>query len=106
MIIIFGMDRKKQQMSFFKKEGYGIVPIENNALKEFEILVLEVNDRSLDKSGNTTVKPTDFEVIKLFWEDWFLQSGIENYNIVPISTSREVVEQEILSFIKKNWLNN
>jgi hypothetical protein len=98
----FEKSGEQNMVSFFKKEGYGIVPIENNALKEFEILVLEVNDRSLDKSGNTTVKPTDFEVIKLFWEDWFLQSGIENYNIVPISTSREVVEQEILSFIKKN----
>jgi hypothetical protein len=85
---------------FFKQEGYGIVPLQNEALKEFEILVLEVDDRSLDNSGNTTIKPTDFEIIKLFWEDWFEKSGIERFKIVPISTSRENVEKEILSFLE------
>ena len=37
--------------AFFSKSGYGIVPVQNENLKDVEVLMLEVYDRSKSESG-------------------------------------------------------
>ncbi|MCS5488863.1 hypothetical protein [Algoriphagus limi] len=85
--------------NFFLKNNYGIVPVNNPVLTEFEVLVLEINDRSLDVAGNATVHPKDYEIIKLFWSDWLQKSGVKKFDILPISSSKDLAQKNILEFL-------
>lgn len=86
--------------AFFDKSGYGIVPINNSYLKDLEILAVEFNDRSLDKSGNATVFPTDFQILELFWTDWMIKSGVKNFRMKRVFSSKQEAEDEILRFFE------
>ncbi len=85
--------------AFFKRCGYGIIPVRNPVLRDFEVLVLEVDDRSLGVSGNATVHPTDYEIIELFWKDWMEKSGVKHMEMHPLVRDSREAEQNILSFM-------
>jgi hypothetical protein len=86
--------------AFFAKSDYRLVPISNDVLKEFDVLVLEVNDRSLDVAVNASVHPTDFQILKLFWSDWLSKSGVEKFEILPVASSRDLAQKNILKFLE------
>ncbi|WP_179352193.1 hypothetical protein [Winogradskyella vidalii] len=87
---------------FFKTSGYGIIPIDNENLKNTEILVSELYDRSLNRTtGSQTVSPNDFEILTLFWEDWLKQSGVKHYKILDTANSKEEFLEELKMFISK-----
>lgn len=84
---------------FFRQGNYGIIPANNAALKDLEVLVLQMEDRSLSGSGNATVQPTDLEIVKLFWSDWLTKSKVKRFELRPIVASEEEAEKEILRFM-------
>lgn len=88
--------------TFFDKKGYGIVPVDNPILENLEVLLLEAFDRSLDKSGNATVYPSDFEIMKLFWEDWMEKSGVKRFEIYQTAADVNEARQRISDFIGIN----
>lgn len=85
--------------TFFKKNQYGIVPVDNPVLAHVEILALEFNDRSLDKAGNATVHPTDYQILELFWTDWMIKSGVKSFKMKSALSSENDAEKEILGFL-------
>lgn len=84
---------------FFIEKKYGIIPVNNSILNNLEILVLEINDRSLDIAGNARIFPTDYDIIELFWSDWLTKSGVKNFKIKKIFSSETDAEKEIFSFV-------
>jgi hypothetical protein len=66
---------------FYSQRGYGIMPVQNELLKDCKVLVLELDDRSV-VNGLTTANPTDTEITKLFWQDWLVKSGIAKRNVL------------------------
>ena len=87
--------------TFFAKNNYGIVPIKNSALKNLEVLAIEFYDRSLSKeSGSSRVIPDDFEIMKLFWTDWMLKSGVKRFEVHENFSSISQSESVINSFIE------
>ncbi len=95
----FQQSGEKDLKTFFEQNNYGIVPVDNPYLKDIEILVLEMYDRSLSKGGSATVHPTDTEILKLFWSDWLEKSKVKRYELRPLMTTEEEVEQVVMSFI-------
>ena len=93
---------EKDMKNFFAKKEYGIVPVENNSLKDLEVLVLELYDRSLSKGGNATVIPKDKEIIELFWHDWLTKSGVKKYELNFTASSKEQITQVIKRFLDVN----
>jgi hypothetical protein len=87
---------------FFIQNNYGIVPIQNQELKNLDILLLEAYDRSLDKSGNATVFPSDFEIMKLFWEDWMTKSGVRKFKMLKTASSINEASNNINKFFFDN----
>ncbi len=85
---------------FFDENQYGIIPVKNEYLKNFDILVMELYDRSLDKHGAAKVHPTDADIIKLFWSDWFEKSGVKSYELHTCVSSQRTAEDIILNFIR------
>ncbi|WP_282036468.1 hypothetical protein [Saccharicrinis aurantiacus] len=81
----FREEFKKSGMSdmktFFNENEYGIVPVENEYLKDIEVIVMELYDRSLTETGNATVYPTDNDIIELFWNDWLTKSGVKRFEL-------------------------
>lgn len=61
---------------FFEEGKYGLIPFKNPLLSDVDILVLEIDDRTI-VNGLTTVFPTDSEIIKLFWSKWISESGLD-----------------------------
>ncbi|MCG8753424.1 hypothetical protein [Tenacibaculum finnmarkense] len=88
--------------SFFDASGYGIIPVENKALENVEIIVAEMYDRSLSRStGSQTVSPNDFEIMKLFWADWLTKSGVKHYRLLQTSNTKEDLFANIKEFIEE-----
>ena len=84
---------------FFNDEGYGITPLNNELLKETEIIILEMDDRSINEKGNATHKITDQMVIELFWNDWFKKSGIKKHKLVHKANRLDDLNRQIKNFI-------
>jgi hypothetical protein len=88
---------------FFRQNPkFRIKPVKNARLKNLEILVVELYDRSLTKAGVATVHPTDMEIIKLFWCDWLQHSGVKRFELHPIAGSKDEAEKVILNFLDIN----
>ena len=81
------------------KNKYKIAPVNNPYLKNLEILVLELYDRSKTLGGAATVQPTDMEIIKLFWSDWLKNSKVKRFELHPIANSKDDVEKTIIAFL-------
>lgn len=82
-----------------KHKNLYIKPVKNPNLKNLEILVLELYDRSLSPQGSATVHPTDMEIMKLLWTNWLQQSNVKKFELHPYAISRDEVEKIILNFI-------
>jgi hypothetical protein len=95
-----GNDRTIEQ--FFTDEGYGITPIMNPLLKEIEIIVMELDDRSVNQNGNATEDISDMDIIKLFWSDWLTKSGVKKYELYSKAASESEVDNNIKDFIFLN----
>ena len=88
---------------FFKKnKQFRITPVRNPHLKDLEVLVMELYDRSKSKGGAATVQPTDMEIIRLFWSDWLERSGVKRFELHPYANSKDEAEKIILQFLGVN----
>jgi hypothetical protein len=71
---------------YFHKNGWGITPLTNKLLaKDVKILVLQLFDRGATNGKNVNI-PSDLEIIKLFWSNWLVKSGIKPQNFRLMST--------------------
>lgn len=100
--IRFVASKEKEMEDFFKKNNYGIIPVNNPLLKDCRFLILEFYDRS-KKNGASTKTPTDFEIMKYFWKDWLIKSGVEDKDIEIYETmnNRDDVKKVFNTFINK-----
>jgi hypothetical protein len=85
--------------AFIKSSDFGITPVNNPNLRELEVIVMEMYDRSLDQAGNATVHPTDYEILQVFWEDWLEESGVKRYSFRPCLSTKEEVDRVLEDFI-------
>ena len=93
---------EKDLKHFFTNSGYGIIPVKNSNMDNMEVFVSEMYDRSLNKkTGSQTVSPNDFEIMKLFWEDWLEKSGVKHYKLLDTSNSKEDFLRELIGFIEE-----
>jgi hypothetical protein len=84
---------------FFIDNDYGLVPVNNKYLKDLEVLVLELYDRSLSKGGSATVIPKDKEIIELFWKDWLVKSGVKRFELHFTASSQNEVHDVLSRFL-------
>ncbi|WP_157974410.1 hypothetical protein [Lewinella sp. IMCC34183] len=87
---------------FFASSGYGIPPVDPANLEGVEVLMLEVYDRSKTTSGRKTVYPTDFDVLELFWTDFFKKSGAKRFHMVETAVSEAAIRTEIQNFLAED----
>lgn len=86
--------------SFFNKhKEFRIKPVHNQYLKNVEILVLELYDRSLTRGGAATVHPTDMEIIKLLWSDWLNNSKVKRFELHPTMNTKDEASKVVLHFL-------
>lgn len=97
----------ESDMAFFLKKNkqFRIKPVHNDKLRNLEILVMELYDRSLTKTGAATVHPTDMEIITLFWTDWLKESKVKRFALKPCANSTAEAEKTILDFLNVTKLN-
>lgn len=80
---------------------FKVTPVRNAYLKNIEVLVLEMYDRSLSKSGSATVHPTDMEIMRVVWKDWLLNSGVGTFEMHPISSDPVSANKIIMNYLRK-----
>jgi hypothetical protein len=91
---------EKDIAAYFKKNlQFRIKPVNNPNLRNLEILVMELYDRSLTPAGMPTVQPTDLEIIKLFWTDWLQHSNVKRFELRSCAGSEYDAEKIILDFL-------
>ncbi|SDK40209.1 hypothetical protein SAMN04487898_10884 [Pedobacter sp. ok626] len=113
-----GYDLSKQKVDAFRKAylksrasnlehflglnpQFKINPVNNQYLKNLEVLVLEMYDRSLSKSGAATIHPTDMEIMKVIWSDWLRESGIKHFELKSIMANQTEIDHTTIGFIKQ-----
>jgi hypothetical protein len=82
---------------------FKIRPAINPHLKNLEVLVLEMYDRSLSKSGAAKVHPTDMEIMKVVWTDWLRKSGVKHFELKSIMSNQAEADRTIMGFIKTQY---
>lgn len=95
---------KESNMASFlaKNQMFKINPVQNSYLKNLEIIVLEMFDRSLSKTGAATQHPTDMEIMKLIWSDWLKNSGVKRFELKAAASNKSEATKYILDFVKSN----
>ncbi len=84
----------------FEQSGFGITPVNNPNLKNIEVLMLEINGRSKTASGRITKTPTDYEILKLFWDDFLIREGVKKVAIKNVQPSTSNINQIVKEFLK------
>jgi len=94
---------KGSDMAVFlsKNTKFKINPAKNPFLKSLEVIVIEMYDRSLSKTGAATQHPTDMEIMRLIWTDWMKSSGVKRFELKPAASNQAEAVKYILDFIKK-----
>ena len=82
---------------------FKIRPATNPHLKNLEILILEMYDRSLSKSRAAKVHPTDMEIMKVVWSDWLRKSGVKHFELKSIMSNQAEADRPIMGFIKTQY---
>lgn len=85
--------------AFLQSSDFGITPVQNDQLQYLDVLVMEMYDRSKDGAGNATIHPSDYEITKVFWEDWLESSGVKRYDIRPCLSTTGDIEVVLRDFI-------
>lgn len=71
-----------------------------NNLRNTDVLVLELVDRSLDINGVARFHPTDLEIMKIIWRDWLIKSGAGRVEMHAALANRKDVYPIIKNFIE------
>lgn len=83
-----------------KNPKFKINPANNPFLKDLEVIVMEMYDRSLSKTGAATKHPTDMEIMKVIWTDWLRSSGLKRFELKPVAGNKAEAVKYILDFLK------
>jgi len=93
---------KEQNIESFlsKNSQFKIKAVTNPFLKNLEVIVTEMYDRSLSKAGAATMHPTDMEIMKVIWTNWMKSSGVKKLDLKPAANSKSEVVKFVMDFIK------
>lgn len=76
-------DASQPWEQIFEKKDFGILPVINkDELKGVEVLALGFGDR------NPKTNPTDYVILKKFWDKWFRENGIRGV----VDKNRDAIE--------------
>lgn len=95
----FNNSQSNDLREFLIQKGYGLHPIQNDVISNFEILAIEIYDRSMDMGGSATVRPTDYQILSVFWEDWMKNSRVKKFIMYETANSVAEFERAFLSFL-------
>ena len=95
------LDKKISLEEAFQQSGYGLKPVNNPNLKNVEVLMLEFNGRSKTASGRITKTPTDFEILKMYWEDFLIREGVKKMEIKNVQPSTDNIHQIVKAFLEE-----
>lgn len=92
---------KSNDMASFlnKNPKFKINPARNSNLKNLEVLVMEMYDRSLSITGVATKHPTDQEIMRLIWTDWMKSSGVKRFDLKPTASNKAEAVRYVTEFI-------
>ena len=93
---------KEPSMEVFlsKNNRFKITAVRNPFIKNLEVIVIEMYDRSLTKAGTATVHPTDMEIMKVIWTDWMKSSGVKRFELKAAASSKSEAIKYVTDFIK------
>lgn len=83
---------------FNKNSDLRVKALTNPLLKDLEILVLELYDRT-DTNSGASIHPTDLEIMKLLWGDWLKNSHVKRYELHAKFSNKAEAEKVILKFL-------
>ena len=96
----FKASGKSDLATFIKSDpSYAINKTDFN-LKDVNIFIGELVDRSLDKYGVAKEQPTDFQIVKVVWEKWLKDSGSPNVKVIQAVNTKQEFYQEFQQFLK------
>ncbi|MCS3557265.1 MULTISPECIES: hypothetical protein [unclassified Sphingobacterium] len=96
----FNASGKSELQEFIVQDSSYAINKTNFNLKDANIFIAEMVDRSLDKYGVSKVQPTDFQIIKVIWEKWLKDSGASNVKVIQAVNTKQQFYKEFEQFLK------
>lgn len=96
----FNASGKSELQEFIAQDSSYAINKTNFNLKDANIFIAEMVDRSLDKYGVSKVQPTDFQIIKVIWEKWLKDSGASNVKVIQAVNTKQQFYKEFEQFLK------
>lgn len=95
----FKRSDEKNIGNFYRKNPiYKMEPLTNPLLKDLEVLVLELYDRT-DTNSGASEHPTDMEIMKLIWSDWLKESKVKRVELHSKFSNKSETEKVIMKFL-------
>lgn len=70
------------------------------SLKDLDVVVFEMVDRSLNPQGVAAKHPTDFEIMSIIWKNWLKESGCRHVEIFKAVADKNVMLERLKNFLK------
>lgn len=96
----FNASGKSELQEFIAQDSSYAINKTSFDLKDANIFIAEMVDRSLDRYGVSKVQPTDFQIIKVIWEKWLKDSGASNVKIIQAVNTKQQFYKEFEQFLK------
>lgn len=69
-------------------------------LKDLDIIIFEMVDRSLTPNGVATKHPTDFEIMSIIWKNWLKGSGCKHVELYKAVADKKLMTERLKNFLK------
>lgn len=96
----FNASGQSELQEFIAQDSSYAINKTNFNLKDANIFIAEMVDRSLDRYGVSKVQPTDFQIIKVIWEKWLKDSGASNVKVIQAVNTKQQFYKEFEQFLK------
>lgn len=96
----FNASDKRDLTAFIHADSSYAINTTDFNLKDLNIFIGELVDRSLDATGAAKEQPTDFQINKVVWEKWLKDSGCTNVKVIQAVNTKEQFYQEFEQFLK------
>lgn len=70
------------------------------SLKDWDVILFEIVDRSLDSNGVAIKSPTDFEILSVIWKSWLKQSGCKHVEVYKAVADKKILFDRLGNFLK------
>ncbi len=96
----FNASKSKNLQAYIDGNAAFGIAVTTQSLKDLNVVVFEMLDRSLNAQGVAKQHPTDFEIMSIVWKNWLKQSGCKHVEVYKAVADKKLMLERLKDFLK------